>query len=386
MTHVATFRQSSTYPNQRLVFDNEVFTIEGSGEVDVRHLADFDSKGELGWVSSEMRDWVYQCVDVAAASVAPTAAEMAQLGVEIMNKDPQRAESLFEKAASQGDITALVGLGLLFHHRDPEKAKHFYGQAAVHGNTTAMIGLANLLIKEGDALSMQRAVSFLETAASKGDVNAMVRLSNLYTLNGFDEWSSHFYNPAKAQHYLAMAVSKGYNASPIEHARTVKDEDPLEALWLYEKAASLGDETAVTELNSFAGLLMTTECEGYTWSEDVPYRMSVLYKARLLLGQTDSLIKPKTENITGIQEVVATVRANRDLFCYVLLDKTTNALSCECFRQELDSSRSFACFEKIEQGAVLLVARITPEQYSGVEFDERKMQDILRMNVMMGKM
>jgi len=77
LTHVATFRPHSTYPNQRLLFDDETFTIEGSGAVDVRHLTGFDSKGELDWVSADMRNWIYQRVGSTtsrATTAVPTVA------------------------------------------------------------------------------------------------------------------------------------------------------------------------------------------------------------------------------------------------------------------------------------------------------------------------
>ncbi len=67
--HVATFSPHSIYQNQRLTFLNDVFVIEGSGEVDARHIVEFDSKGELVWQSAELRGWVYEYA--SSLDVAP---------------------------------------------------------------------------------------------------------------------------------------------------------------------------------------------------------------------------------------------------------------------------------------------------------------------------
>jgi len=77
MTHVATFRASSPYPNQRVVFDNETFTIEGSGAVDLRILMQFAASGDLEWVSQEMRDWANQRANAMAVASPGTPAAVA---------------------------------------------------------------------------------------------------------------------------------------------------------------------------------------------------------------------------------------------------------------------------------------------------------------------
>lgn len=74
MAHIATFKETSGYPNQRIVFTDGVFTIEGSGVLDPRLLRDFDAKGELDWVSDEMRDWAlrhFSGVGDAASAATP---------------------------------------------------------------------------------------------------------------------------------------------------------------------------------------------------------------------------------------------------------------------------------------------------------------------------
>lgn len=70
MTHVATFRPSSDYPNQRVIFDGERFTIEGSGEVDLRYLTSGGKQSALVWASDEMRDWAYGLADESTHSDA----------------------------------------------------------------------------------------------------------------------------------------------------------------------------------------------------------------------------------------------------------------------------------------------------------------------------
>lgn len=75
MTHVATFKENSTYPSQRVLFEDEDFTnftIEGLGWMDASHLAGFDSAGELEWTSPELREWTYQRIREAARATAPS--------------------------------------------------------------------------------------------------------------------------------------------------------------------------------------------------------------------------------------------------------------------------------------------------------------------------
>ena len=57
---IARFKSGSPYANQRVVFEGDVVRIEGSGEVDVRHLVEFDRAGELLWEADELRELVYE--------------------------------------------------------------------------------------------------------------------------------------------------------------------------------------------------------------------------------------------------------------------------------------------------------------------------------------
>lgn len=309
---------------------------------------------------------------------------MAQLASEIMNEDPQRAMALFQSAAQQGNVTALVGIGLLLHQRDPKQALLYYAQAAAQGNTTAMVGIGKIYIKMGDALSMQHAVKVLEEAADKGDVNAMVQLAELYSDNGAHKGTSHFYNPSRAKELIDLAFSRGYEASPMQHASIVRDQDPLLALSLYETALSQGDESVLLLAESFAGALMATECEGYPWSEDAAYRESVRQKAQALRERANSHpTTVKDANITGVKEVVDTIRANKSRFCYIMLDKTSNRLFCECFKQAIGDASSLACFEEFKRGSVESVGTVTPESHQYATVDEDSIRLMLRFSRMM---
>lgn len=84
MTHVATFRAGSAYPNRRVVFANETFYVEDLGTIDVSLLPQYYAKGEMEWVSPEMAAWVQQRIAHAQwASQTATASSRSSTGLLI---------------------------------------------------------------------------------------------------------------------------------------------------------------------------------------------------------------------------------------------------------------------------------------------------------------
>jgi len=72
MYEVGTFSQSSAYAGRRVLFESDVFTVEGAGPIDVRQLPGFVSRGEFAWASDDARTWAEQYIRsvTAAPSVA----------------------------------------------------------------------------------------------------------------------------------------------------------------------------------------------------------------------------------------------------------------------------------------------------------------------------
>jgi len=66
VTHVATFRAESTYPNRRVVFAHETFYVEDLGTIEASMLPQYYARGEMEWVSPEMAAWVQQRLNAAA--------------------------------------------------------------------------------------------------------------------------------------------------------------------------------------------------------------------------------------------------------------------------------------------------------------------------------
>jgi len=86
---IATFSTDAVYAGCEVVFDNETFTIQGAGPIDVRHLIDFDQRGQISWESQELRVWAYDRARHAADAAAyAAAAAQPVVRLSVVQRDP----------------------------------------------------------------------------------------------------------------------------------------------------------------------------------------------------------------------------------------------------------------------------------------------------------
>jgi hypothetical protein len=55
---VATFGPSTAWTGRKIVFENELITLEAHGVISAQAVVDYDRAGNLTWPSAEMREWV----------------------------------------------------------------------------------------------------------------------------------------------------------------------------------------------------------------------------------------------------------------------------------------------------------------------------------------
>jgi hypothetical protein len=113
-TYVGTFTARSRYSGRRILFQNQVFIIEGVGQVDPRHLPQMAAAGEIFWARPELEQWAREWADYTAASTAPAVVTQPQVvGPAYVVVAPRRH-------SAGGAIVMIIGgiflvlLGVLF--------------------------------------------------------------------------------------------------------------------------------------------------------------------------------------------------------------------------------------------------------------------------------
>ncbi|KAI8838037.1 hypothetical protein BJ741DRAFT_532062 [Chytriomyces cf. hyalinus JEL632] len=106
----------------------------------------------------------------------------------MIQKDVEKARSLFDFAAVRGEPAAMYRLGLLWltsgpkgTPADPSKASHWFRSSASRNYAPAMSKLGSIYIEEAQNRHMiEEGVLYVTGAAEMGDVDAMDLLSRLY--------------------------------------------------------------------------------------------------------------------------------------------------------------------------------------------------------------
>lgn len=207
------------------------------------------------------------------------------LGYHLSASNPKEAVVYLQKAAEKGHPEALFEMGIAYAEgtlvaKNDKRAAESYYQAAKQGHVDAAVGLAVLYLQgKGVPHDLKKGVSLLEEAANKGNASAQYNLALLYETgegiqqntekfskymhlaakNGSPEAQHRvglFYfddDPKQAVQYLMLAANQGHPnaqfllAIAYEEGRGV-EQNPAEALKLYQKAAKNGHAQANDEL------------------------------------------------------------------------------------------------------------------------------------------
>lgn len=170
---------------------------------------------------------------------------------------PNRAISLYERAAGAGYIEAQFNLGLLLSQGriaepDPARALHWFEAAAAQGHTEAMAQAGQLLLRnrpEGSyASAVHRARTHLQRAAARGHLRAQLELGILLSQSSDPEGDG-----SGAAQWLEQAAAQGSSAAQSRlgylhlHGRGVPKNATLARQWFGE-AARQGDPSAQAHL------------------------------------------------------------------------------------------------------------------------------------------
>ena len=123
--------------------------------------------------TKEMRDGELDSdADRAALERAAEAGDvdaMYNLGVMLVEDEPEVARRWYERAAEAGHAPAMNNLGTLVVEEDLEAARRLYSRSAEAGNPAAMVNLGVLQSRSGD---LGGARALFERAAELGDRRA----------------------------------------------------------------------------------------------------------------------------------------------------------------------------------------------------------------------
>ena len=214
----------------------------------------------------------------------------------IMYTEGQAGEKNYEvalewaiKGAKNGDASQLNRYALLYQDGDgflphmPEKGAELLQIGADSGNTSSMVFLSRAYLQGlGVETNEEKALSLLESAAKKGNKDAMDLLKKLGPRVYGDSAPSRYYdvvkegadngyyacmvsvyqclssgegvakNPEMAIKYLEEAARDDYKEAvfhlAVEHmsGKILKDADPKTAIELFEKVISLGEQDTTT--------------------------------------------------------------------------------------------------------------------------------------------
>jgi TPR repeat protein len=175
-------------------------------------------------------------------------------------REPASAQQLapantpLEKAADNGDMSAMFNLGLRYADgqgvaQDYAKAREWYERAAAKGDPRAMSSLG-WLYESGQGVTQDyaKAREWFEKAADKGDANAMRGLGWRY-----ESGQGVARDYAKAREWYEKAAAKGdpramYSLGGLYESGQGVAQDYAKAREWYEKAADKGDASATAAL------------------------------------------------------------------------------------------------------------------------------------------
>jgi TPR repeat protein len=173
-------------------------------------------------------------------------------GVE---KDEKMAFEYFERAAKKNCAMGQLKLGTIYDRgipgikRDPGKAAYWYEKAASNGNNTAIYNLAFMYKdKIGVKRNLKKAFSLFKQSAESGDPDGMTMLGYCYN-NGVGTPI----NKMKAFESYQKAIELGnlsaqYNIALMYEAGEGIKKDIDKAIYWYERASAQGDKDAGNRL------------------------------------------------------------------------------------------------------------------------------------------
>lgn len=148
------------------------------------------------------------------------------------------AAASLEKAASQGHVNAMCGLGWLLETQGRTlEAREWYLRASRLGDSNSMCNLGNLALKEGDK---QTARGWYRDASDLGYSDAMLALGVMAYHEGDRPQAQLWYSRAATQDNVAAMYNLGLMA--------LDDGDTIVARRWFSKAATLGHESAAQQL------------------------------------------------------------------------------------------------------------------------------------------
>jgi len=170
------------------------------------------------------------------------------------NRDFAKACEWWEKAATQGHITAQYKLGMMYRNgegvpKDAAKAVEWYQKAAAQGDAAAQLNLGWMYgYGDGVPKDAAKAVEWYQKAAAQGDAGAQVNLGSMYA-NGEGVPK----DAAKAVEWSQKAAAQGdadaqYNLGLMYGNGEGVPKDAAKAVEWYKKAAAHGSAEAQTNL------------------------------------------------------------------------------------------------------------------------------------------
>lgn len=183
-----------------------------------------------------------------------------------VSEDKNKAISLLEDAANNGNIDALIKAGLAhddggWANLNYDKAVSYYTQLADVDNTVGITCLGVMYEKgHGVEQNYSKAVELYEKAANLGDSRAMTNLALLY-----QDGKGVEQNPEMTTKLLISAADKGYDAAQVllganYYLGQGVTQDFQKALQYWEAAANQGN----TAVNVFLRQAYTSEdCKQY---------------------------------------------------------------------------------------------------------------------------
>lgn len=115
--------------------------------------------------------------------------------------DVEGARAIWEPLAEKGDLLAQFNLGVLILETDPDRARALFAQAAAQGHLPAQQALGELALETGDWAQARR---WLRVVAQAGDAQAQMRLAMM-----LDQGLGGPANPAGASLWYQRAAEQG---------------------------------------------------------------------------------------------------------------------------------------------------------------------------------
>lgn len=155
-----------------------------------------------------------------------------------VTSNPEKAVELNKRAASQGDVSAMLTLGTLYKDNaklyDEKKAFKWFSMAADKGNAYAMFALGQMYLEgKGTTKNRTKGLKSITLAAEKGSSQAMLVLAKQS-------------EPKIAFNYILKAAKLGNPEGQVKLAALYEkglgvNKDPARALVWYTKAAEQGN-------------------------------------------------------------------------------------------------------------------------------------------------